>query len=122
LLKAPFELCRRGVEARLIFGNEVQRSPNVDPLLVDTLARAMNWLARLTSEKDITTAQLARQDGVDDGEISRVLPLAFLAPDIVEAIVQGRQPASLVATHLRRLKPLPTSWDEQRRVLGFVTP
>lgn len=121
MLKCPFELRRRGVEARFIFGSESQRPPNVDQLLVDTLARAMNWLARLTSENNITMAELARQDGIDDGEISRVLPLAFLAPDIVGAIVQGRQPVSLMVTHLKRLKPLPTSWVEQRRVLGFVT-
>ena len=51
--------------------------------------------------------------------ISRVLPLAFLAPDIIEAIVHGRQPVCLTARYLKRLKPLPTSWAEQRRVLGF---
>jgi site-specific DNA recombinase len=89
-------------------------------LLVETIAQAFNWVARLTSGKGITTAELARQDGIDDGEISRVLPLAFLAPDIVEAIVQGRQPITLTATYLKRLKPLPTSWPEQRRVLGVI--
>ena len=48
-----------------------------------------------------------------------MLPLAFLAPDIVEAIVQGRQPVALTARYLKRLKPLPASWAEQRRLLGF---
>ena len=71
------------------------------------------------STAEIARQEIARQDGVDDGEISRVLPLAFLAPDIVEAIVQGRQPVALTARHLKRLKPLPASWAEQRRLLGF---
>jgi hypothetical protein len=43
--------------------------------------------------------------------------LAFLAPDIVEAIIEGRRPASLTNTKLRRLSPLPYSWEEQRRLL-----
>jgi site-specific DNA recombinase len=120
-LKLPFELRRRGVEARLILGGEPQQPPEIDPLLVETIARAMNWLSRLTSEKGITTAELARRDGVDDGEISRILPLAFLAPDIVEAIVQGRHPVALTATFLKRLKPLPSSWIEQKLRLGIVT-
>ena len=80
----------------------------------------MNWMQRLTSGATTTTAELAREDGIDDDEIGRVLPLAFLAPDIVEAIVQGRQPVVLTANYLKRLKPLPASWAEQRRLLGFV--
>jgi hypothetical protein len=96
-LKHPFELRRRGVEVRCIFSSEAQRPLNVDPLLIETLARATNWLARLTSAEGMSTAELARQEGIDDGEISRVLPLVFLAPDIIEAIVQGRQPMTLTA-------------------------
>jgi hypothetical protein len=46
------------------------------------------------------------------------LPLAFLAPDIVEAILQGRQPVELTALRLKRTR-LPLSWVEQRRLLGF---
>jgi site-specific DNA recombinase len=118
VLKLPFQFRRRGVEARLILGIEQQQS-NVDALLIDTVSRAKNWLRRLTAEEDVTIAKLARQDGIDDGEISRVLPLAFLAPDIIESIVQGRQPATLTATYLRRLKPLSASWAEQKRILGF---
>lgn len=86
---------------------------------IDTIAKAMNWMQRLTSDATKATAELAREDGIDDGEISRVLPLAFLAPDIVDAIVIGRQPVALTARYLKPLKPLPTSWSEQRRLLGF---
>jgi hypothetical protein len=43
----------------------------------------------------------------------------FLAPDIVEAIVAGHQPAELTVTRLIRLEDLPLSWAEQRRLLGF---
>ena len=60
-----------------------------------------------------------RHLGVDDGEISRILPLAFLAPAIVEAIVEGRQPVELTVRKLVRLKPVPALWVDQRRALGF---
>lgn len=57
-----------------------------------------------------TIVDFAKAETPNDGEISRVLPLAFLAPDIVEAILHGRQPLNLTARKLKRLKPLPTSW------------
>ena len=62
---------------------------------------------------------LAREAKVEDGEISRVLALAFLAPDPIEAILSGNQPIELTARHLKRLKPLPLAWTDQRRMLGF---
>ncbi len=116
----PLHVRRRGVESRLVIGVEQQRPPSVDQRLIDTIAKAMNWMHRLTSGATKTTAEMAREDCIDDGEISRVLPLAFLAPDIVEAIVQGCQPVALTIRYLKRLKPLPVSWAEQRRILGFV--
>jgi DNA invertase Pin-like site-specific DNA recombinase len=50
---------------------------------------------------------------------TRILPLAFLAPDIVDAILDGRQPVELTSTRLRRHRPIPLSWQHQRRLLGF---
>ncbi len=62
---------------------------------------------------------LAERNGSHESDISRILPLAFLAPDIVEAILDGRQPVELTAESLKRLPALPTDWDAQRRLLGF---
>lgn len=75
---------------------------------------------RLNSEK-LTVSQLAEELKIDDGEISRVLPLAFLAPDIVRSIFQGRQPPELTTRRLKRLKPLPSLWHDQRQALNFPT-
>ncbi len=47
------------------------------------------------------------------------MKLAFLAPDIVQAILEGRQPVDLTAARLMRLSNLPASWEDQRRLLGF---
>ena len=77
------------------------------------------WVKQLSNGLAKSAAGIAVGAGSDDGEVTRVLPLAFLAPDIVEAILDGRQPITLTARYLKRLKPIPTSWSEQRRVLGF---
>ena len=87
--------------------------------LVDVISRARRWLQQLNTEGHPTIASLARKFGVDDGEISRILPPAFLAPDIVGAIIEGRQPADLTVRRLIRLKPMPACWSDQRHALGF---
>ena len=51
---------------------------------------------------------------------SRLLNLAFLAPDIVQAILEGRQPPELNVKAMTRRLQIPLAWEEQRRVLGFA--
>jgi site-specific DNA recombinase len=63
--------------------------------------------------------ELARQNDRDVGEVSRTLPLAFLAPDIVEAVLDARQPINLSPRQLKRITGVPPVWDDQRRRLGF---
>jgi len=113
-------LRRRGVEARLIIGRGEQLSSCIDRKLVESIAQARQWMDCLTNGEGISVADIARKVGLDDGEISRILPLAFLAPDIITAILHGRQPVELTARRLKRLKPLPLLWADQRRVLGFA--
>jgi site-specific DNA recombinase len=60
---------------------------------------------------------LARQVGLTPHYVRRVFACAFLAPDIVEAVVEGRQPLALKFEHL--YKDIPLSWSEQRRQFGF---
>jgi DNA invertase Pin-like site-specific DNA recombinase len=119
VIHLPFTLRRRGVEARLVIGGTEQPTSRIDTRLVETIAQAHHWMTCLTAG-DTSVIELAREAGLDDGEISRVLPLACLAPDIIEAILRGRQPVELTARHLKRLKPLPPSWQDQRKILGFA--
>jgi site-specific DNA recombinase len=62
---------------------------------------------------------LARLHSRDAGRGQSHLPLAFLTPEIVEAILVGRQPIDLTPRRLKRIGVLPSRWDEQRRRLGF---
>lgn len=50
-------------------------------------------------------------------EISRILPFAFLAPDITKSILTGNQPIDLTTKRLKRIGKLPACWNEQRQVL-----
>ncbi len=67
----------------------------------------------------VSVTDLASRQGVNKGDVSRILPLAYLAPDIVKAILDGSQPVELTASRLKRLRHLPESWVEQRAMLGF---
>lgn len=114
----PIKMKRRGVEMRLIIanGNTLRK----DPHLIKIIARAHAWWAELLHGKVKTCAEIAAREKLDKGYVSRVLDLAFLAPDIVEAIVAGHQPANLTAQQLLRGIKLPLDWAEQRRLLQMA--
>ena len=114
----PFSLRRRGVEAKLIVGDH-QQIKAIDPILIATIAKAYAWFRELASGNKTSVKDIARERGLAANEISRLLPLAFLAPDIVEAIMAGRQPLELTAKRLKRFESLPLDWEQQRMVLGF---
>lgn len=58
---------------------------------------------------------------MDRGDVSRILPLAFLAPTTIRDILQGNQPVNLTLDVLQRSTPnLPMNWDEQKTYLGFA--
>jgi len=116
----PLAIKRRGVEAKLVLTQGASREP--DDALIMLIARAHRWMHQLTEGGDPTITGLAEGDAEDRNEISRVLPLAFLAPDIIEAIVAGTQPVDLTAKRLKRIGRLPFAWSAQRDLLGFGDP
>ncbi|MDO6962318.1 hypothetical protein Q4481_00020 [Rhizobium alvei] len=89
-----------------------------DQALVDLIARAHVYLNRLTNGSATSIAELADQLGVHRADISRILPLAFLSPQLTESILSGRQPADLTVRTLSRLVDIPASWAEQATLLG----
>ena len=113
-------LQRAGREMRMIVQNtENQRAP--DPALLRALARAHDFRERLMRDPHLSAHDIARAEGVSAAYIYATLRLAWLAPDIVEAIVNGRQPPRLTATELFRLSGhLPLGWPQQRTLIGFA--
>jgi site-specific DNA recombinase len=110
--RVPMLACRRGQEARLIVGNDVTRPSKPDMALLKVIARATGWLADLVEGRSL--ADLARRDGVTDRYVGRILPLALLAPEVVELICEGRQPLTVTANRLiARARHLPLEWKQQ---------
>jgi hypothetical protein len=119
-LDLPVKFKRRGVEMKLVITDERERPPAPDPHLIAAVAQGRTWLAQIRGGEVQSVRDLAERHGVNQGDVSRILPLGLLAPDIVEAILAGRQPIELTAKRLKRIRDLPVSWAEQRRVLGFA--
>ena len=119
-LDLPVRFKRRGVEMKLVITDERERPPAPDSHLIAAVVQGRHWFAQIRGGEVRSVRDLAERHGVNQGDVSRILPLGLLAPDIVEAILAGRQPIELTANRLKRIRDLPVSWAEQRRVLGFA--
>lgn len=107
LLTAAIEIRRRGVEMRLTIPDERPRLPSRhDPALIKAVARGHAWFAELASGVVSSIAAIASREGITARYVSRLLPLAFLDPSTVEAILDGRQPTELTAEALTRCSDL----------------
>jgi hypothetical protein len=118
-VRVPISLRRRGGRKLVITpdGASVWAPPRarVDSALVKALARAFRWRKLLESGVYGTIDEIAASEKINDSYVSRVLRLTLLAPDIVEAVLDGEQPPELaLATALRQF---PADWSTQRRVL-----
>jgi hypothetical protein len=118
-LKMPAELRRLGKEKRLIVAPHAPKT-NPDAVLIKAIVRGHQWFEMLKHRKAESISDLARTENVQRTYPSRIIPLAFLAPDITEAILEGRQPIDLSLERLMTAMPLPLDWDAQRAALGFA--
>lgn len=114
-IHVPFRIVKRGgrKEMQLPEGAPTQRRP--DDALVKALARAFRWKRMLKSGDFATVAELAAREGIAVSYLTRVLRLTQLAPDLIEAILEGRQPPSLTLQSLRG--QIPDEWSSQRESL-----
>jgi hypothetical protein len=119
-IRIPMRLQRRGGQ-KLIMTPEglpaPARKPSRDETLVKALVRAHRWRQRIESRQARSITDLAEQEEVTDAYVCRLLPLTCLAPDIVEAILDGRQPKGLRLA--QTLGNGPFAWNTQRERLGF---
>jgi hypothetical protein len=114
----PFRLVRRGGRKEMVLpvGAANHRS-RIDSTLIKAVGRAFRWKHMLEAGEFATIAELANREGIAVSYLTRVMRLTQLAPDIVEAILDGRQPPSLSLEVLR--DQLPVDWLEQRALLGM---
>ena len=117
-LSLAVSLRRAGLEMRLLVAG-AQSHAEPDPTLLKLLARAHRLRDQLFADGGTINA-LAEREQLNCSYITRVLRLAYLAPDIVSTILAGRQPIGLTAQRLVTNSRLPLSWVEQRQLLGFA--
>src|SRR5204863_5617101 len=91
-----------------------------DARLIKLLIRARRFNITLVGGDGVPFARLAEQEGVSASYFTRLVRLGYLAPDIIQAILDGRQPRDLTADKLLAHSRLPIGWHEQRTVLGFA--
>jgi hypothetical protein len=96
------------------------RQPLVDSALVRALARAFRWQRLLDGGAHGTYDELAKAEGVSQSHVSRMLRLTLLSPDLVEAILAGRQPEEMRLEGL--LAGFPDEWGCQRACMSVTLP
>jgi site-specific DNA recombinase len=116
VLTVPARLKRAGIEMRLVVENGSEPA-NVDPVMVRLLLRAQAIRARLLQNPGLTLKEIAAEEGISSSYVTRLLRLAFLAPDIVTAILNGKHPPQLTANRLMDDTRLPLDWSAQRERL-----
>ncbi|MAL82987.1 MAG: hypothetical protein CMF11_01350 [Idiomarina sp.] len=109
----PFRVVKRGGRKEMHLPDGVRADRKADNTLVKALARAFRWKRMLESGEFATTAELAESEGIAPSYMTRVLRLTLLAPDIVDAILDGKQGPEV--TLARVLEPFPAAWNEQRQ-------
>jgi DNA invertase Pin-like site-specific DNA recombinase len=118
-LTVKARLQRVGREMRMLVENADDQT-TADPGLLRIVARAHDIQARLTQDTELTVHMIARQEHVSANYVYRLLRIPSLAPDIITAIINGKNPPQLTAKRLMRLTPqIPVGWAEQRKLLGF---
>ena len=110
-LHVPFRVVRRGGRKEMQLPESAIQQRKTDSALVKALARAFRWKRILESDDFTTIAELAEREGIAPSYMTRVLRLTLLAPDIVEAILDGKQGPEV--TLARMLEPFPVVWSGQ---------
>ena len=120
MLSIPARLKRTGKEMRIIVGDGSDPA-TPDTGLVRLLVRANAIRGQLLADRSLTFEDIAKSEGIVPSYATRLFRLTILAPDIVSAILTGKQPPELTARRLMDDTRLPLDWSEQRRRLGFVS-
>jgi hypothetical protein len=118
-LHVPFRVVKRGGRREMQVPDGAPRPRRTDSSLLKALARAFRWKRMLEFGEFATIGELAEREGIAPSYMTRVLRLTLLAPEIVEAILNGTQEPEV--TLARVLEPFPVDWSEQRDELCWAT-
>ena len=121
-VSVPFAIRKRGGRKLVITpdGMTTSQAPRtrIDSALLKALARGFRWRKLLETGDFSTIEEIAEAENINPSYVSRVLRMTLLAPDIVEAILAGRQPGGL--TMARAMKPFSSQWSSQRLAMRIA--
>ena len=121
LIRIPMRFKKRGSRKEIIAPEGLDSAlPDAGPVqqpIVTALARARRWQEMLDTGEVGSLTALAEKMDADRSYVARILRLNLLAPDIIEAILAGREPSGLSLAKLTQT--LPVLWHEQRELFGF---
>jgi hypothetical protein len=124
IIYVPLSFRRRGGRKLIVSpaGREqwAPPRPKVDKPLVKALVRAFRWKEMLEQGEYATVNELAKAENMNSSYVGHVLRLTLLAPEIVEAILDGRQPPTMQLQPLIR-KGFPVEWEMQRVGFSLIT-
>jgi hypothetical protein len=118
-VRVPLAIRRRPgrkIVVTAVQGGEAVLPTRADPALVKALARAFRYQRLLDEGRYASTSEMAAAEKLDRGYLGRVLQLTLLAPDIVEAILDGRQTPGLELARL--MEPFAADWERHRTEIG----
>ena len=115
----PFRLVKRGGRKEMQLPDGASSTSKIDNTLLKALARAFRWKRMLEFGEFTTIAELAEREGIAPSYMTRVMRLTLLAPDIVEAIVEGQQPPDAKLADF--LEPFPVEWVAQPWLLADLS-
>jgi hypothetical protein len=117
-IEVPFTLVPRGGNSRVLFNGVPGKHPSEpNAVLIQAVVHGYQWREQLLRGPERTLKDFAQEQGVTPRYLMRLLRVSFLAPDILEAMVGGTQPATMTLERFRR--PIPLEWWQQRQLFGF---
>jgi hypothetical protein len=119
VLKVEAALCRLGKGKNLIVAGQA-KTHNPDPALIKAVVRAHRWFEMLKTRQVKSISEIAKVEQLSRAYVGSLLPLAFLAPDIVESILDGRQPIGVSLDRMLAQPRPPLEWTVQRSDFGFA--
>jgi hypothetical protein len=122
VVRIPMRFQHRGSRKRIVAPDGSELSPATtsqpDTTLVKALARAWRWQRMLDEGVYTSVSEIGDAENISKSYVSRILRLALLAPEIVEAIFAGETDQGMMLEQLER--PVPASWEEQRLALRCI--
>ena len=117
-IQVPFRIIKRGGRKEMVLPEGAAQARKPDNTLVKALARAFRWKRMLESGEFASISELAEKEGIAFTYMARLMRLSLLSPELVDAVIDGHQPANITLASL--MDPFPADWKEQRALWSDV--